>query len=73
PATVTVNGPTGALGQISTVRVDVPIPGAAGAFDEMVRPRAVDSFGREIPGLDVTPDLVRVQIAFVPGSGAKGK
>ena len=73
PATVAVHGPTGALGEISTVRVDVPIPGAAGSFDEMVRPQPVDSFGREIPGLDVTPDLVRVQIQFIPGTGVKGK
>ncbi len=73
PATVVVHGATGALGQISTVRVDVPIPGAPGNFDEMVRPRAVDSFGQEIPGLDVAPDLVRVQIQFIPGTGTKGK
>ena len=73
PPSVVVHGPTDALGQISTVRVDVPIPGAPGSFDEMVRPRVVDSFGQEIPGLDVAPDLVRVQIEFIAGTGAKGK
>lgn len=73
PSSVTVHGPTGALGEVSTLRIDVPIPGAPGSFDEMMRPRAVDSFGHEIPGLDVAPDLVRARIAFVPGTGTKGK
>lgn len=73
PTTVTIHGPTGALAQVATVRVELPIPSTPSAFDEMLRPVAVDSLGNPVPGVDVAPDLLRVTIAFVAGSGANPK
>lgn len=37
----------------------------------MIRPIAVNALGAEIAGLEVAPDLVRVQTQFVTGTGAK--
>ena len=71
PVLVTVQGPTSLLSQIAGVRVDVPFPNAPRMFDEMVRPIPVNSAGQEITGIDVSPDLTRVQVHFVAGTGAK--
>ncbi len=73
PANITLRGPSGLLAQVSTVRVDVPMPQAPQAFDAMVRPVAVNSLGEEIAGLEPAPDLVRVQIHFIRGTGANKK
>ncbi|MEO9171089.1 MAG: hypothetical protein ABI282_08600 [Candidatus Baltobacteraceae bacterium] len=71
PANVAIDGPSGLLSQVASVRVDVPIPSSPRPYDAMVRPVPVDSFGAEIGGLEVAPDLVRVQIDFATGAGAK--
>ncbi|MDP9110961.1 MAG: hypothetical protein M3M96_04960 [Candidatus Eremiobacteraeota bacterium] len=73
PSAVAVNGPTGLLSQIASVRVDVPLPTSPQPYDAMVRPVPVNSLGQEIAGLEVAPDLVRVQIHFIAGTKAKGK
>jgi YbbR domain-containing protein len=73
PAAITVHGPESILGQIATVRVDVVVPTSPKSVDEMLRPVAVNSSGEEVSDVDVSPDLVRVQVAYVPGTGAKGK
>lgn len=70
PKSVTLHGPTSLLEQVSAVRVDVPLPGQPQDLDSMVRPSAVNSLGQEIAGIDVSPDLVRVQVHFIKGSGA---
>ena len=73
PPAVGVNGPTGLLSQVAAVRVDVPFPASPQPYDAMVRAVPVDSRGQEIAGLEVAPDLVRVQIDFAAGTGAKAK
>jgi len=73
PANVMVRGATGLLSQVASVRIDVPLPATAQTYDAMVRPVPVNSLGEEIAGVEVAPDLVRVQIHFVPGMGAKKK
>lgn len=73
PANVIVHGPTGLLSQVVSLRVDVPLPAAPQTYDAMVRPVPVNSLGQEIAGLEVAPDLVRVQIHFVAGTGVKTK
>jgi len=70
PGAGVVRGPTSLLGQVSAVRADVVLPSAPKSLDEMVRPVAVDASGAEIAGLTVTPNLVRVQMQVVAGSGA---
>jgi YbbR domain-containing protein len=73
PASVLVHGPTGLLSQVASIHVDVPLPPSPQTYDAMVRPVPVNSLGQEIGGLEVAPDLVRVQIQFVAGTGAKTK
>lgn len=73
PGSVTVRGPSSALAEVTSVRLDVAMPSAPHAFDAMVRPVPIDSLGEEVAGLDVAPDLVRVQVHFVSGTGAAKK
>ncbi|MEO6835915.1 MAG: CdaR family protein [Candidatus Tumulicola sp.] len=73
PATATVQGPTTLLTQVAAVHLDVAMPSEPKALDEMVRPVAVNSMGNEVAGLEVAPDLVRVQIQFAAGTGAEKK
>jgi YbbR domain-containing protein len=68
PATATVRAPTSALAQVSSVRADVALPAQPRPIDEMVRPIAVDASGAEVPGLSVTPNLVRVEVRLVAGT-----
>ncbi len=70
PQSVTVHGPSGLLTQVAAVRVDVPLAPSPSALDAMVRPVPVDSTGQEIGDLQVAPDLVRVRVQFVKGTGA---
>lgn len=73
PRVASVRGASSALQALSAVRVDVPIAAnAAGRLDVMLRPMAVDAQGVEIPGVQVAPNLVRVQAEFAPASG-KGR
>jgi YbbR domain-containing protein len=73
PRTVIVQGPTTLLSQVATVHVDVALPTEPKAADEMVRPVPVNALGAEVAGVEVAPDLVRVQMQFVAGSGAPVK
>jgi YbbR domain-containing protein len=70
PGAVSVHGPTSLLSQVAAVRVDVPLPSSPKHIDFMVRPEAVNSLGEEVSGLEIAPDLVRVQMQFVQGEGA---
>lgn len=63
PPVVLVRGPSGELGQVTSVRLDVPLAGSA-RFDEMIRPIALNAQGRELPDLSVSPDLIRVRANF---------
>ena len=73
PEVTMVHGPTSLLSQVTSLRVDVPLLSVPQTYDAMVRPVPVNSLGQEIAGLEVAPDLVRVQIHFVAGTGAKTK
>ena len=71
PAQVEVQGPQDALAQISSIRVDVPLPQSPQAVDEMVRPVPVNANGTEVGELSVSPNLIRVRVDFVQGAGVK--
>jgi YbbR domain-containing protein len=71
PRAALVRAAASLLEQVAAVNVDVTLPNAPRAVDEMVRPVAVDASGAELPGLSVTPNLVRVQSRFVSGTAAK--
>jgi YbbR domain-containing protein len=70
PTIVTVQGPTSVLSQVTAVHVGLALPDQPKTFDEMIRPAAVNSLGNEVAGLVVAPDLVRVRMHLVAGSGA---
>jgi len=70
PAAVIVRGETSALAQIAAVRIDVPLSQTPGKLDAMERPIPVDASGSEVTGVDVAPDLVRIQAQYVKGTGA---
>jgi YbbR domain-containing protein len=69
PQTAVVRGPASLLGQVSGVQADVTLPGAPEVVDEMVRAVAVNSSGTALPGLSVAPNLIRVEMRSVAGSG----
>ncbi|HVA33467.1 MAG TPA: CdaR family protein [Candidatus Baltobacteraceae bacterium] len=73
PSSVTIQGPTSVLAQVAAVHVDVSLPTAPTAVDEMLRPMAVNALGEEIAGLQVAPDLVRAQFQFLAGKGSSPK
>lgn len=73
PSAVVVHGPTSLISQVSAVVLDVPLAQSPSALDAMVRPVPVNSLGQEVVGLEVAPDLVRVRVHFVKGTGAPGK
>ncbi|HEY5256817.1 MAG TPA: hypothetical protein VIJ12_00400 [Candidatus Baltobacteraceae bacterium] len=67
PASAVVRGPDSLLGQVASLRLDVVLPDAPLAVDEMLRPVAVNSLGEPIAGVTVAPELVRVRVHFVRG------
>jgi YbbR domain-containing protein len=71
PAAASVQGPASVLSLIASLRLDVALPTQPMNFDEMIRPIPVDVVGAEIPGVQVSPDLVRVHVRFVSGTGGK--
>jgi YbbR domain-containing protein len=70
PDRAVVRAPTSVLAQVASVHADVALPNAPKELDEMVRPVPVDSSGGELPGLAVTPNLVRVQMRVVAGTAS---
>jgi YbbR domain-containing protein len=74
PASAVVRGPTDALSEVATVRVDIQLATGKANLDAMIRPLAVNSSGQEIPDVQVVPNLVRVQAKFLPAtSAARGR
>ena len=73
PSAVIVRGPTSALTQVAAVRLDMPLAQSPTLMDSMLRPIPVDAQGREVQGVDVAPDLVRVRAEFVKGTGVPKK
>lgn len=69
PQTAVVRAPASVLGQVSGVQADVTLPNVPGVVDEMVRAVAVNSSGAEVSGLSVAPNLVRVVMQSVAGTG----
>lgn len=68
PDHANVRGASDDLSRVTAVRLDVPMPGSPITFDAMVRPVAVDSLGAEVSGVQVAPNLARVQIHFIAGA-----
>ncbi len=69
PSAVIVQGPSSVLSQVSAVRVDLVLPDAPLNADESLRPQPVNAMGGEVSGLQVAPDLVRVETKFAAARG----
>ena len=65
PSAAILRATTSDLEHVASVQVDVPFPSSPSAFDEMVRPIAVDAHGGEISTVAVAPNLLRVRATFV--------
>jgi hypothetical protein len=69
PATTTIRGVATDLTRVTGVRVEIPIPAKPEPFDKMIRPTPIDARGMEIPGVQISPNFVRVRAHFVAPSG----
>lgn len=69
PATTTIRGVATDLSRVTGVRVEIPIPAKPEPFDKMIRPTPIDARGTEIPGVQISPNFVRVRAHFVAPSG----
>jgi YbbR domain-containing protein len=67
PTNATVRGADSLLGQVTSLRLEIPLPTQPTSLDEMMRPVPVNSLGEEVTGVQVSPELVRVQVQFVQG------
>lgn len=65
PGLTTIRGVGNDLRRVSVVRVIIPIPAKPNRLDAMLQPVATDARGNEIPGVQVSPNLVRVRADFV--------
>jgi YbbR domain-containing protein len=71
PDTAIIRAPASQIAQVSGVYAEVAMPNQPKGLDEMVRPIPFDSSGAELSDLSVSPNLVRVKIRFVAGTGAQ--
>ncbi|MDQ6826981.1 MAG: hypothetical protein M3Z14_07285 [Candidatus Eremiobacteraeota bacterium] len=65
PDQAVVRGSSTDLARVTAVRIDVPFAAQPSALDAMERPQAVDSLGQDVPNVQVSPNLVRVNAHFV--------
>jgi YbbR domain-containing protein len=68
PQNVTVRGPSEEVAQVANVRIDLSLDTTQTSVDKMIRPVAVNSQGQELTGVEVIPNLVRVQANFLPAT-----
>lgn len=72
PTMTTVRGIANDLAKVEAVKIQIPLGTKPGSFDAMVRPVAADAQGNEVPGAQVSPNLVRVRAQFVPSTNSAG-
>ena len=65
PPQTTIRGNAADLARVSTVRVQLPFPSRAQAFDAMLRPAPAGADGAELTDIEVSPNLVRVRAKFI--------
>lgn len=69
PTAALVRGPASLMSQVSALQLDLP-SGASGKVNVMIRPVPVDARGAEVAGLQVEPNLVRLQASVAPRTGS---
>ncbi|HTD36484.1 MAG TPA: hypothetical protein VK669_03130 [Candidatus Limnocylindrales bacterium] len=73
PTATTIRGPSSETSRVAGVRAQIQIPGKPAMLDEMVRPVPVDAHGAPIEDVQVSPNLVRVRVKFIPATTGKTK
>ena len=73
PTTTTLRGPATALSRVAGVRVQIEIPSKPKLLDEMVGPVPIDARGTAIDEIQVSPNLVRARVKFIPATTSKTK
>ncbi len=72
PSVTTVRGIASDLAKVDEVKIEIPMGSKAGDFDAMVRPAAADARGVDVSDVQVSPNLIRVQARFAPGTNSAG-
>ena len=73
PVTTTIRGPATVLSRVAGVRVQIEIPAKPHLLDEMVSPVVIDGRGASIDEIQVSPNLVRARIKFIPATTSRTK
>ena len=73
PTLTTIRGPATALSRVAGVRVQIEIPAKPKLLDEMVGPVPIDARGATIDEIQVSPNLVRARVKFIPATTSKTK
>jgi YbbR domain-containing protein len=73
PTTTTIRGPASALSRVAGVRVQIDIPSKPKLLDEMVGAVPIDARGTAIDEIQVSPNLVRARIKFIPATTSRTK
>ena len=73
PTTTTIRGPSSVLSRVAGVRVQIEIPAKPKLLDEMVGPVPIDARGAPVDEVQVSPNLVRARIKFIPATTSKTK
>lgn len=68
PHQIDVRGSESDIGRIEAIRVPVPFPSEPSTYDVMVAPQVAGP-GADPRTVTISPNLVRVQVVFVRGSG----
>jgi hypothetical protein len=61
------------LSRVAGVRVQIEIPAKPKLLDEMVGPVPIDARGAPVDEVQVSPNLVRARIKFIPATTSKSK
>lgn len=71
PTATTIRGPSSETSRVAGVRAQIQIPSKPSMLDEMVRPVPIDAHGTPIEDVQVSPNLVRVRVKFIPATTGK--
>jgi YbbR domain-containing protein len=69
PKTVTISGPDSIIKQATRAKVLVNLAGVRGSFDQSIRVQIVDENNGQLPGITISPEMIRVSIPISQQGG----
>lgn len=73
PRVATVRGIATDLAKVAAITIDIPLVGSKpGELDAMIRPIAADVHGVAVPGIETSPNLIRVRARFAAATNSAG-